>query len=229
MSVKCVPGNFTQVLSRLSPTWVYLVIGAYLLPMMSMEPLIVVQLLSHVQLFVTMGCSIPGSPSFTISWSLLKLMSIDLVMPSGHYILLPAPAPLGGSFPLALSHHAVLSGCKTFHLLCYHLPPMPSYPAMSQAHLSTNVCCGCAQSPVMPDSLRPHGLQCSPLSSFVHGILQAAILEWVAIFSSRGSSWPRDWTCVFCLSCIGRFVEDIDTMRTFYLNLNRDFKAENFR
>ena len=124
----------------------------------------------------------------TISWSLLKLMSIDLVMPSGHYILLPAPAPLGGSFPLALSHHAVLSGCKMFHLLCYHLPPMPSYPAMSQAHLSTNVCCGCAQSPVMPDSLRPHGLQCSPLSSFVHGILQAAILEWVAIFSSRGSS-----------------------------------------
>ena len=94
----------------------------------------------------------------------------------------------GCSFPLALSHHAVLSGCKTFHLLCYHLPPMPSYPAMSQAHLSTNVCCGCAQSPVMPDSLRPHGLQCSPLSSFVHGILQAAILEWVAIFSSRGSS-----------------------------------------
>ena len=35
----------------------------------------------------------------------------------------------------------------------------------------------------------------------VQGILQARILEWVAIFSSRGSSQPRDWTCV---SCIGR-------------------------
>ena len=33
---------------------------------------------------------------------------------------------------------------------------------------------------------------CSPLGSFVHGILQARILEWVAITSSRGSSRPRD-------------------------------------
>ena len=35
--------------------------------------------------------------------------------------------------------------------------------------------------------------------SSVHGILQARILNWVAISSSRGSSWPRDWTCVSCL------------------------------
>ena len=42
---------------------------------------------------------------------------------------------------------------------------------------------------------------CSPLGSSVHGIFQARILEWVAIFSSRGSSWPRDWTC-FCVSCV---------------------------
>ena len=33
-----------------------------------------------------------------------------------------------------------------------------------------------------------------PCSS-VHGILQARILEWVAISFSRGSSWPRDRTC----------------------------------
>ena len=32
----------------------------------------------------------------------------------------------------------------------------------------------------------------------VHGILQARILEWVAMPSPRGSSWPRDWTYVFC-------------------------------
>ena len=31
-------------------------------------------------------------------------------------------------------------------------------------------------------------------------------LEWVAIPSSRGSSWPRDWTHVSCVSCMaGRF------------------------
>ena len=35
-------------------------------------------------------------------------------------------------------------------------------------------------------------MDCSPLGSSVHGILQARILEWVAISFSRGSSWPRD-------------------------------------
>ena len=36
----------------------------------------------------------------------------------------------------------------------------------------------------------------SQLVSSVHGILQARILECVAIPFSRGSSQPRDWTCV---------------------------------
>ena len=40
----------------------------------------------------------------------------------------------------------------------------------------------------------------------VHGILQARILEWVAMPSSRGSSRPRDWTHVSHVSCIGRQV-----------------------
>jgi len=44
----------------------------------------------------------------------------------------------------------------------------------------------------------------SPPGSFVHGIIPARILEWVATSSSRGSSWPRDQTSVFCVSCIGR-------------------------
>ena len=45
-----------------------------------------------------------------------------------------------------------------------------------------------------------HGL-CLPVSP-VHGILQARILEWVAMPSSRGSSLPSDQTQV---SCIGFF------------------------
>ena len=40
-----------------------------------------------------------------------------------------------------------------------------------------------------------------PPSSSVHGILQARILEWVAISFYRGSSQPRNWTCI---SCTGR-------------------------
>ena len=40
----------------------------------------------------------------------------------------------------------------------------------------------------------------------VHGILQARILEWVAMLSFRGSSLPRDETFVSYISCIGRQV-----------------------
>ena len=43
----------------------------------------------------------------------------------------------------------------------------------------------------------------SPTGSSVHGILQARILEWVAIPFSRGSSWPTDRTHVPCIA--GRF------------------------
>ena len=49
-----------------------------------------------------------------------------------------------------------------------------------------------------------HPMDCSPLGSSVHGSLQARLLEWVAISSSRGSSRPRDWNCVSYVSCISR-------------------------
>ena len=44
---------------------------------------------------------------------------------------------------------------------------------------------------------------CGPPDSFVHGIPQARILEWVAFSSSRGSFWPRNQTR---FSCIGVWV-----------------------
>ena len=43
-------------------------------------------------------------------------------------------------------------------------------------------------------------VDCSPPGSSLHGILQARILEWVAISFSRGSSWPRDQTQVSCIA-----------------------------
>ena len=49
---------------------------------------IAVQSPSHAQLFVTQwAVACQAFPSFTISWILLKLMSIELVMPSNHLIL----------------------------------------------------------------------------------------------------------------------------------------------
>ena len=46
----------------------------------------------------------------------------------------------------------------------------------------------------MSDSCEP--MDCNPPGSSVHGILQARILEWVAMFASRGFSQHRDRTCV---------------------------------
>ena len=46
-------------------------------------------------------------------------------------------------------------------------------------------------------------MDCSPPGSYVHGILQARILEWVAISSSRGSSQPREQTQITYVSYIG--------------------------
>ena len=58
----------------------------------------------------------------------------------------------------------------------------------------------CISHSVMSDSLQPHG------QPHVHGILQARILGWVAMPSSRGSFWPRGETHLFSFSCAGRHV-----------------------
>ena len=47
-------------------------------------------------------------------------------------------------------------------------------------------------------------MDCSPPGSSVHGILQAKILEWGAMPSSRGSSQIWDKTRISCVSCFGR-------------------------
>ena len=70
----------------------------------------------------------------------------------------------------------------------------------------------------------------SPPGSSVHGILQARILEWVAIPFSRGSSWPRDQILVSCMA--GRFLTvslvsfepHVSKMKTVAHNLLFSFK-----
>ena len=61
----------------------------------------------------------------------------------------------------------------------------------------------CVSRSVVSDSLQPHGLY-NPPGSSVLGILQARILEWVAIPFSRRSSRTRNRTWVFCI--VGRFL-----------------------
>ena len=76
-----------------------------------------------------------------------------------------------------------------------HLPPLLSL-------LVTIVLCSVSQ----PCLTLCDPTDCSPSGSSVHGIFLARLLEWVDIYSSRGSSWPKNQTGIFCVSCIGRWI-----------------------
>ena len=68
----------------------------------------------------------------------------------------------------------------------------PSVFAWFNNNLSV-IRCACSKSlQSSPTLCNP--MDCSSPGHSVNGILQARVLKWVAIFSSRGSSWPRDWT-----------------------------------
>ena len=74
------------------------------------------------------------------------------------------------------------------------------FPGVSDSKQSAlnAVCVSVAQS-----CLLCNPMDCNLPGASVQGILQARVLEWVAISFSRGSSWPRDQTHVSCIA--GRF------------------------
>ena len=82
---------------------------------------VVVQLLSRVLLFVTTSTAAhQASLSFTISWGLLKLMSIELVMPSNHLILCHSEAcKRVPNLMLEHFHHPE-------NILHFPVPPLPT-------------------------------------------------------------------------------------------------------
>ena len=75
-------------------------VNAYSLKFTRYRAIAIVQLLSHVQLFAApLAAACQASMSFTISQSLLKLMSIELMMPSNHLILCRLLLLLPSVFP----------------------------------------------------------------------------------------------------------------------------------
>ena len=81
------------------------------------------------------------------------------------------------------------------------------------ALLGLQLCvCVCVSCSVVSDSVTP--TDCSPPGSSVRGILQARILEWVAISSCRGSSQPRDWTWISHIA--GRFYTILATTSVLF-------------
>ena len=59
------------------------------------------------------------------------------------------------------------------------------------------MCCFAQLCPTLCDPM-----DCSSPGSFIHGILQARLLEWVAILFFGGSSQPKDGTQVSCIAGI---------------------------
>ena len=84
-------------------------------------------------------------------------------------------------------------------LLNVSIAPLGMCPVMS---FFLFICCCCLVTKSCRLFWDP--MNCSLPGYSVPGISQARILEWVAISCSRGSSQPRDRTCIFCVSCIGR-------------------------
>ena len=66
-------------------------------------------------------------------------------------------------------------------------------------------------------------VDCSPPGSSVHGILQARKLKWVAVPSSRGSTWPRDWNHFPNVSCIYDQCQDKNENRNLLWNIQKHF------
>ena len=71
----------------------------------------------------------------------------------------------------------------------HHLPYLPSWKKWKKVLLVTQSC---------PALYNP--MDCSPPGSSIHGILQARLLEWVAILFCRGSSQARNQTHISCIA-----------------------------
>ena len=74
-------------------------------------------------------------------------------------------------------------------------------------------------------------MNCSPPGSSVHGILQARIMEWIAISYSKGSSLPRDQTHLSYVFYIGRWVLNhkchLGNFNYASIKINKQIKAIN--
>ena len=95
--------------------------------------------------------------------------------------------------------HSISCGLQWVLQLCQQSFSSPGmHPLKSEKVVKVLVIQSC---PTLCDPM-----DCSPPGSSVYGILQARVLEWVAMLFTSRSSQHRDWTCVSHVSCIGRQV-----------------------
>ena len=110
------------------------------------------------------------------------------------------------AFSVAAIIPSYLSRC-----LCWERTPqmgkhLQPDPRPGSPTLSLSVCTCLPAKSLQSCVILRDSMDCSPPGSSVHGTLQARILEWVTMPSSRGSSQLRDQNCISGISCIDRQV-----------------------
>ena len=126
-----------------------------------------------------------------------KASTICFTSPNTFFLLILFPCLTSTIIAMLLQYE------KSFPLLCFSLQRTRSLLLLPLLFILICVCvcvcmwwCGLVTEscPTLVTTMDRRAWQAT-----VHGILQARILEWVAISFSRGSSWPRKWTGVSCI------------------------------
>ena len=138
-------------------------------------------------------CSILGTSPTNQAWVLLAAVASPPRNPDSIRCILLIIVCLPVRMQLQKTEATLALFCRLrpkIHILVIEDParlcPITAFPRASVRP----VCLVSQSCPTLCDPM-----DCSPPGSTVHVILQARILEWVAIVFSRGSSQPRDRTC----------------------------------
>ena len=150
-------------------------------------------LLSCCSFSFVFGCGLffGGFKGLPVNGCSIVVILVLSHLPSGPILNLQNPLVYLGSFICG----EMYSDSSNMHIGCPIIICVKDRLKLKKAILVCTMlpewsqCCS-----VMSDSLWPH---CSLLGLSVYGILQASILEWVAVPFSRVSSKPRDQTQVF--------------------------------
>ena len=157
-----------------------------------------VQSLSHVRLFVTPWTAArQTSLSITNSRSLLKFMSIELVVPSNHLILCCPLLLLPSIFLGCVSQYILLPDLGGFKFTFFHLPPWSLLPSDGLDILSGAANTDAKASEILSS---PWGWSSPPRSTLVLIFVWILVPRWLVSSSSLSliSCWP--WFCSLRMS-----------------------------
>ena len=129
-------------------------------------------------------CHFWGAPwVFNKQW--FRNSWFEVIYPFIQPLILMCPSN-GSHWRYSSERCAVFAPCEFTHQLRYQQYSEKRYVCAQSLQSCPTLC---------------HPMDCSLPGSSVHGILQASILEWIAMSFSRASSWPRDWTRISWVSC----------------------------